>query len=91
MPFSTGEVIWAKIRGSPHWPARILQIGSRLIGVEWFNDYRTTKLYRSQLYKFYPNFNLFAEKFNTTVGLKAAAQEAMIHIAEKMNLKTTYF
>lgn len=86
MPFSTGEVIWCKIRGAVHWPAKILQIGTRQIEVEWFNDYRTSKVFRSQIYKFYPNFRLFAEKFDTTVGLKAAAQEAMIHIADKINI-----
>lgn len=86
MPFSTGEVIWCKIRGAVHWPAKILLIGTRQIEVEWFNDYRTSKVFRSQIYKFYPNFRLFAEKFDTTVGLKAAAQEAMIHIADKINI-----
>lgn len=85
-PFSINEVVWGKIRGSPHWPAKIIQYHPRRIEVEWFNDYRTTKLFRSQVFKFYPNFNIFAEKFDSTVGLKVAAQEALMHVASKLNI-----
>lgn len=85
IPFSVDEVIWDKIRGWPHWPCRILEIDTRRnrFKVYWFNDYRTTNLYRSQIFKFYANFDIFAEKFATTIGLKDAAREAMLYIVEK--------
>lgn len=79
-----GEVIWGKIRGWPHWPAKIIRFHGRLVEVEWFNDYRTTKLYKSQVFKFYPNYDIFAEKFATSVGLKTAATEALIYITSKL-------
>lgn len=79
IPFTVGEVVWGKIRGSPHWPAKIQKIENRRFVVEWFNDYRTTRLYRSQIYKFCPNFNVFPDKFDTTIGLKDAAEEALLY------------
>lgn len=45
--------------------------------VIWFNDYRKTKLYRSQLFKFTPNIDEFAKKFKGTAGLETAAKEAL--------------
>lgn len=85
IPFSIDEVIWGKIRGWPHWPCRILEIDTRRqrFKVYWFNDYRTTNLFRSQIFKFYPNFDIFAEKLSTTIGLKDATKEAMLYIVEK--------
>lgn len=80
LSYAVGEVIWGKIRGWPHWPAKVVQNHGRLIEVEWFNDYRTTKLYHTQMFKFYPNYDVFAEKFQTSVGLKTAATEALIYI-----------
>lgn len=84
MPFSVGEVIWGKIRGWPNWPAKVIRIESNgRYEVEWFNDYRTTKLYKSQILKFYSNhFDLYASKCSTTVGLKIAIKEALIYISE---------
>lgn len=79
IPFTVGEVVWEKIRGSPHWPAKIQKIENRRFVVEWFNDYRTTRLYRSQIYKFCPNFNVFSDKFDTTIGFKDAAEEALLY------------
>lgn len=80
LPFKIGEVVWGKIRGWPHWPAKIMRIYPQQYEVEWFNDFRRTKLYRSQIYKFAFNFDLFSEKFDTTVGLREAAEQAMIEV-----------
>lgn len=53
--FSIGDVVWAKIKESPHWPAKITAFTSqRMIEVHWFNDYRRTKIYRT-----YKDKNLF--------------------------------
>lgn len=86
-PFALGEVIWGKIRGWPHWPAKVIAIERNRINVEWFNDYRTSKLYRSQIFKFYPNYDIFSEKFSSSVGLESAAKEALCYIASKLNIK----
>lgn len=76
-----------KIRGSAHWPAKIICVHNRRYEVEWFNDYRTTKLYRSQIFKFCPNFDIFAEKCDTTVGLRDATEEALLYSMQKRKQK----
>lgn len=89
--FSVGEIVWAKIRGHSHWPAKVLSfISNGRAEVLWFNDYRSTKLYCSQLYKFMPNFEIFSMKFDVTVGLKAAAKEAMICYSKDMGQKMNF-
>lgn len=80
LDYKIDEVVWAKIKGSPHWPAKITRINSnKMITVYWFNDYRTTKLYKTQLFKFLINFELFVQKFDQHIGLKKAAHEALIY------------
>lgn len=82
--FAINEVVWGKLRGWPHWPAKVLSIVKRRFEVEWFNDYRRTKLYQSQMFKFVPsNFSVFAEKFPTTVGLEDAAAEAFVYMVKQ--------
>lgn len=77
--FTVGEIVWAKIKGHNHWPARIISFPSqKMAEVTWYNDYRRTKLYRSQLFKFLVNFDEFAKKFDVTVGLSTAAREALM-------------
>lgn len=76
--FKIDEVVWAKIKGHVHWPAKIKSFAnSKMVIVVWFNDYRTTKIYRTQLFKFLNNFDEFAKRFDDTVGLKKAALEAL--------------
>lgn len=76
--FKVGEIVWAKIKGSPAWPAKILSFPSNKMAlVEWFNDYRKTKIYRTQMHKFLVNFDRFAEHFDKSVGLHTAAREAL--------------
>lgn len=83
--FQTGEVVWAKIRGYPHWPAKIKSFpSSKMALVVWFNDYRITKMYRTQLHKFLNNFDNFSKKFDQTIGLKTAAQEALIYYGQNI-------
>lgn len=50
--FKLDEVIWSKLRGWPHWPARILSFEENKIEIYWFNDYRTSKVFKSALFKF---------------------------------------
>lgn len=73
------EIVWAKIKGFVHWPCKVLSFRGKLMAeVYWFNDYRKTKLYKTQLYKFLKNFDKFAERFDDTIGLRTAATEALI-------------
>lgn len=88
--FSVGEVVWAKIRGYPHWPARINWLTDRRAEVVWFNDYRRTKIYKFHLFKFLTHFDQFASKFNDTVGLQAAAQEGLMCLSNALNINVKY-
>lgn len=53
--------------------------------VFWFNDYRKTNLYRTQIFKFLVNFDEFSKRFSDTVGLEAAAKEALIVYGQNIN------
>lgn len=78
--FRIGEVVWAKIKGFPAWPAKIKAVASsKMVIVVWFNDYRITKVYKTQLFKFLENFDTNAKNFDNSIGLKVAAQEALMY------------
>lgn len=84
--FQEGEVVWAKIRGHPFWPATIecFHYGrTQMIDVRWFNDYRKTKLYTTQLQNFFPNYDSHKHLFEHHVGLECAVKEALIYIGHK--------
>lgn len=81
--FRVGDVVWAKISRYPHWPAkieRIYGVRNRMVELLWINDYRRTKVYKTQLQDFLKNFDSHREMFLKHVGLEAAAKEAMIYI-----------
>lgn len=83
--FKINEVIWAKLRGFKPWPAKICSFPSnKMVEVIWFNDYRRTKLYKTQLFKFLQYFDEFAKNFSTTVGLETAAKEALIYYGQNV-------
>lgn len=85
--FKMNEIVWAKIKGYPGWPAQIISFESnRMALVRWFNDYCQTKLYCTQLSKFFINFELHAKNFDKTVGLKTAAREALYSYARNENI-----
>lgn len=89
--FQVGEIVWAKIKGSPEWPAEIISFSSsKMVVVRWYNDYRVTKMYRGQLFKFLINFDMFAKNFDVNIGLKTAAQEALIDFGNKFYPKMKY-
>lgn len=90
LEYSIGEVIWAKIRGFPCWPAKIESIKSgkkQSYDIVWFNDYRRSNVFKTQIYKFYPNFERFSPTFSTHIGLETAAKEALIHLGSNRNAK----
>lgn len=86
--FSSNEIIWGKMKGSTYWPAKIVKIlttvrGTIMYEIVWYNDYRKSKIYKTQAYKFLINFEKFAIKFDDVIGLKAAAFEAMHEYRKK--------
>lgn len=90
LEYSIGEVIWAKMKGFPCWPAKIESIKSGKkpsYDIVWFNDYRRSNVFKTQTYKFYPNFERFSPKFSTHIGLETAAKEALIHLGSNRNAK----
>lgn len=87
MKFVPGEVVWCKIRGWSHWPGIIKTIENNKFNVLWFNDYRTSKVFHTQLFKFHLNFNEFTKKFGRVVGLETAAKEAVLYSMSKISNK----
>lgn len=84
--YKINEVVFAKIKGYPHWPAKIKRFDSnKMVTVVWFNDYRTTKIYKTQLSKFLVNFERLASTFDQHIGLKKAAHEGLIYFGCTMN------
>lgn len=65
--FREGEVVWAKLRGSVHWPARIEKMENGQYEIYWFNDGRLSKVNHSQLFKFESNFKEFAKLFKNRI------------------------
>lgn len=82
--YTVGETVWAKIRYWPHWPCKVEEIlPNRKYKVRWYNDYRTSTVFRTQMFKFGPNFEKFAVNFPTSIGLETAAKEALISLAQR--------
>lgn len=76
--FKLNEIIWAEIKGFPGWPAKIIDFPTpKMALVVWYNDHRRTKVFRTQLFKFLNNYDKFAVNFDTHIGLKTAAREAL--------------
>lgn len=76
--------------GFPHWPCKIKSFPSdRHAEVVWFNDYRKTKIFRTQMFKFLPNFHKYAEKFDDCIGLKTADENKMEPNENKMDYGIT--
>lgn len=83
--FRPSEIVWAKIKGFVAWPARIKSFpSSNMVIVSWLNDYRVTKIYRTQMFKFLLFFDTFSKRFNDTVGLETAAKEGLILFGQNL-------
>lgn len=76
--FKENEVIWAKLKGHPHWPAKIVGYENKKFEIFWFNDYRRSKVFRSQIFKFnQSNFETFSK--TKKIGFEAAVKEAILY------------
>lgn len=94
MSFSLNEVVFAKIRGHSCWPARITAIEGRKFQIQWFNDYRFSKVFQTQLFKFGPYYEQFSTKFASNVQLRCAVSEALLskahEISKEKNIEFNY-
>lgn len=81
--FAIGEIVWGRIKGWPHWPGKVKRIESNRFEIIWFNDYRTSKLSKNQIFKFHSNFTEFTQGAHLKVGLSTAVKEALLSIASK--------
>ena len=89
LDFAVNEIVWTKVRGFATWPARIERIittpaGRTMYEIYWFSDYRRSKVFRLQVFKFLENFEKFAMKFDEVVDLKTAF-EAMYTYRQKFS------
>lgn len=79
--FRIGDVIWAKLKGSPYWPAKVERIygaKNQMMEVLWFNDCRRSKIFKTQGECFLKNFEKNSKFFKTHIGLETAAKEAVM-------------
>lgn len=88
MAFQIDDAVWVKIRGHPTWPAKIEKFHygrTLMVDVFWFNDYRRTKVFGSQLQNFLLNLQTYKHTFQNHIGLETAVKEAMIYLTSKSN------
>lgn len=86
MEYKVDDIVWAKIKGFPAWPAIIKKIkyGQRMsFEIEWFNDYRRSTVFKTQICQFFANFERFSVNFTKHIGLETAAKEALMTLAKK--------
>lgn len=79
--FDIGEIVWCKLKGHNHWPCKIENFDHGKIVVRWFNDYRYSTVFKSQLFKFSENCEAFSKK--KSVALQIAIKEALIMYRNK--------
>lgn len=81
--FSMDEVVFAKIKGYPTWPAKIVGFENKRCEIQWFNDYRRSKVFRSQLFKFN---DANVDKFSKAkkLGVETAIKEAIVYSLSRL-------
>lgn len=76
--FVISEIVWCKLSGFHHWPAKILRFEGKKIVVFWYNDYRQSSVFLSQLFPFEKYCLLFSK--NVSIALGTAIKEALIEL-----------
>lgn len=79
--FSIGEIVWCKLKGFCHSPAIVDSFEKEKLVVVWFNDYRRSTVFKSQLFKFSKNCEKFSK--NKSVGFQTAIREAFVVLGKK--------
>lgn len=79
IPFKVGDVVWCQLRGHPIWPAQVKEIIDNYATIVWFNDYRTSKVHRTQLslFNYMPTFT------KKNVKQETAIKEALLYCKPK--------
>lgn len=81
--FSIGAIVWCKLKGYRHWPAKVLGFDQNKIIVRWFNDNRRqSTVFASQIQQF--SRHCFAYSQNVSISLATAIKEALIEYRNKM-------
>lgn len=86
--FSESEIVWAKLRGSPHWPAQVLSFINNKAEIFWFGDGRKSIVFTTQLFKFNSNLAEFSKKCNSNGKLLVAMNEAVCYLEELARKKS---
>lgn len=78
--FSIGDIVWGKIKGFCHWPAKIVEFSKGKVTLWWYKDYRYSSVFKSQIYKFSEHCSTFSKKAESSPALQAAIKEALIDL-----------
>lgn len=76
--FSMGDIVWGKIKGFYNWPAKIVGFSEEKVTIRWFNDYRYSSVFKSQICKFEEHCITFSKKAKSSPALETAIKEALI-------------
>lgn len=69
------ELVWAKMRGFPHWPGVIENITRRgKYSIHFFGDYTRSEITASNIWNFFEGFSLYSDSSNQK--LRKAVDEA---------------
>lgn len=80
--FEIGSIVWCKLKGFRHYPAKIVSFFQKKYLVRWYNDYRLSSVFTSQLQPFSKYCLVYSE--NVSISLATAIKEALIEYRNKM-------
>lgn len=90
MSFSPGDLIWAKMRGYPHWPARIdlpaegEKIPPKKFAIFFFGTHETAVMQAKDLFPYEKNKEKFLKNSNRS---RRGFKEALVEILENPKVK----
>lgn len=90
MSFSPGDLIWAKMRGYPHWPARIdlpaegEKIPPKKFAIFFFGTHETAVMQAKDLFPYEKNKEKFLKNPNRS---RRGFKEALVEIIENPKVK----
>lgn len=90
MSYSPGDLIWAKMRGYPHWPARIdlpaqdEKIPPKKYAIFFFGTHETAVMQAKDLFPYEKNKDKFLKNSNRS---RRGFKEALVEILENPKVK----